>query len=164
MAEYIVLRLTPPTAVDAAAFTSYLNNLTISVNDISYGQPTAGVPIGSATFVPPPFPPDPSTRIVQHETFGILQSVATALIEYIPPDPEYIAPDLLISFSRVGGQPFQAAELYYDVTLYNLGGPFPSPSTFQGIPDPSVSAFVTLAPSATLLTTPTGAAPPTSTT
>ena len=160
MALYIVLRLTPPAAIDAATFTTYLTNLTVTVNDISYGQATNGVLIGTAAFVPPAFPPPAGTRIAQHETLGVLQSVATAVIEYIPPDPEYITPDLLISFSWGGGQSYSAPELYYDVALYDVVGPFPPPATFQTIPDANVSAFVTLSSPTTQLALPTGSTPP----
>ena len=105
MAFYIVLRLIPPTAVDAATFTGYLNGLKLTVNDISYDNATSGVLIGAAAFAPPAFPP-PARRHADrwHEILGVLQSVATALIEYIPPDPEYITPDLLINFAWGGGR------------------------------------------------------------
>ena len=71
MPTYIVLRLTPPTAIDAATFTTYLNNLNINVYDISYTDPSVGKFIGSAKFVgpvypPPGGPPPGGTRIVQH--------------------------------------------------------------------------------------------------
>lgn len=160
MANYIVLRLTPPTAVDAGTFTTYLNNLTVTVFDISYAQPTAGVLIGSAAFVPPAFPPPAGTRIAQFQILAGLQSVATAVIEYIPPDPEYVTPDLRIELDWGGPRPLNVSQLYYDVVLYNRPGPFPLPATFQGIPDASVSAFVTLPPPTTLLTLPNDNTPP----
>jgi hypothetical protein len=59
MPNYIVLRLTPPTATNAATFTNWLTGLTVTVSDISYGQPINGVLLGAAPFVPGPPPPFP---------------------------------------------------------------------------------------------------------
>jgi Tc toxin complex TcA C-terminal TcB-binding domain len=166
MSNYIVLRLIPPTAVDAGTFTNFLTNLTLTVYDISYAQPTAGVLIGSAAFVPPaiappPGPPPGGTRIAQYKDLGVLKSVATAVIEYIPPGPEYVGPDLLIELDWGGPQPIRVSQIYYDVVLWDPGpGPFPPPDTFQAIPDASVSAFVTLPPPTTLLTLPNDNTPP----
>jgi hypothetical protein len=160
--NFIVLRLIPPVAVDAGTFTSYLTGLTISVSDISYAQADTGVPLGTASFVAPP---SLITHIVQHEVGGVLQSVATALIEYPapPPDPEYGGPDLLINFQWPGGASVNAAEIYYNVPLYDIPffpPPFPAPPTFQPIPDTQVSAFVTLAGPAGLSTIPGGTTVP----
>jgi hypothetical protein len=164
MPKYIVLRLTPSAAVDAATFTTYLNGLTIKVYDISYSAPTAGNLIGSAAFVLPAFPPPAGTRIVQHSTppFFVppLESVATAVILYIPPGPEHIAPDLRIEFDRGAAQPTFDPQFYYNVQLYDVAGPFPTPSTFQPILDSQVSAFVTLPPLTSPLTVPGDGSPP----
>ena len=104
MPNYIVLRLTPPTAVSAADFTTDLTNLTVNFFDVSFGQPINGVPLGSAAFVPPPFPAVPGPGVVQHEELGVFKSVATAVILYTAPDPEYVTPDLRVEFSWGGAQ------------------------------------------------------------
>ena len=164
MPNYIVLRLIPPAAVDAGIFTNdYLTNLSISVSDISYGQPNAGVPIGTVTIIPPVFPPTSPSPIVQHDDLGVPQSVATAIIEYpaLPPDPEYITPDLLITFNLGGVQTVTVPQIYYDVQLFFFPpGPFPAPAAIQAIPDGAVSAFVTLPASTTTLSLPTDGSPP----
>jgi hypothetical protein len=133
MALYIVLRLTPPTAVDAATFTGYLNNLNITVSDISDDHAASGVLVGAAVFAPPTFPPPAATRIVQHEILGVLQSVATALIEYIPPDPEYITPDLLINFGWGAGRTRHRSCI---MTLHSMTSRdrFPRPARSKGLP------------------------------
>jgi hypothetical protein len=163
MPNYIVLRLLPPTAVDFATFTSFLNNLIIKVYDISYGQPTNGTLIGSAAFVPPAFPPNPATQIVQHLTPPLmlppLESVATALIPYPPPVHEYVGPDLRIEFDRGAAQTF-APRFYYNVQVTNIPGPFPPPNAFQPIPDSEVSAFVTVPPLTSSLAVPGDGTPP----
>lgn len=171
MPTYIVLRLTPPIATDAGTFTTYLDNLTINVYDVSYeyagtnGTPDPGAFIGSATFAGPPFPINPATQIVQHDV-PPLASVATAVIEYpgAPSGAEYIAPDLRIEFQRPFPAPaIFAAQIYYDVQLYVHALPFP-PTAFQAIPDDAVSAFVTLPPvtnpNAVSLTLPSDGTPP----
>ncbi|MGA8742244.1 MAG: neuraminidase-like domain-containing protein [Terracidiphilus sp.] len=151
MPNYIVLRLTPPAAVDAATFTTYLNGLTVKVYDESFGQPVDGTLIGSAAFVGAPLPPDPATHIAQHSHWdsGLLMfvsdAVATALIQYPPPAHEYVGPDLRIEFDR-GAQTLFASRNYYDVQVTNIPGPFPASNTFQSIADGEVSAFVTLPP------------------
>jgi hypothetical protein len=117
VADFIVLRLTPASPVDAATFANYLTGLTIDVFDASFATPKAGTPgdltpaIGSATFnaptfvgFPAPLPPPPlatypaGTTIVQHFTANIfgpavisvdMQSVATAVIPYAAPAAEY---------------------------------------------------------------------------
>src|SRR5271165_4418695 len=119
MPNYIVLRLIPPAATDAATFTTYLNNLTISVYDVSYtnpaegGTPPPGALIGSAAFA--------ANQIVQHLTPPLmtppLESVATAIIQYNgpPSGAEYITPDLRIEFDRPGAPPVFDPRIYYDV-------------------------------------------------
>jgi hypothetical protein len=153
MPQYIVLRLLPPAAVDQATFNSYLNGLTINVYDVSYadantvGPPTVP-PLGAAQYVGPIFPPNPATGIVQHATlpFGIPPlSVATAVVEYVPPGPEYITPDLRIEFVLAGTPYSFDSQLYYDVPLYFSALPI-TPADYQGIADTSVSAFVTIPP------------------
>src|SRR5580700_5992189 len=107
MPNYIVLRLTPPAAIDAATFTTYLTNLTIKVYDISYAQATAGTLIGLASFA--------GAQIVQHTIsqpvppLQVPASVATAVIQYDPPVPPagplapvYVGPALRIEFDRPG--------------------------------------------------------------
>jgi Tc toxin complex TcA C-terminal TcB-binding domain len=162
MPNFIVLRLTPPTATDAATFTNSLTNLTVTVYDISYGQPIKGVQVGlPAPFIPgppPPFPAVPGPGVVQHKDAGLFQSVATAVIEYNAPGPEFENPDLLIQFDW-GTQPIFASQIYYDAPLYS-NPLFPAYAAFQTIPDSSVSAFVTLPPPTTLLTIPTDGSPP----
>jgi hypothetical protein len=151
MPNYIVLRLTPPAPIDAADFANDLNNLTVKVYDISFGQPVEGTLIGSAAFQGPALPINPATTIAQH--FHILlnppfeesDSVATALIAYPAPAHEYVGPDLRVEFLR-GAQSIFASREYYNVNVVNIPGPFPPPATFQGIPDNEVSAFVTLPP------------------
>jgi len=151
MANYIVLRLTPPNAVDATTFTNYLTGLTVKVYDVSFGQPVDGTLIGSAAFVGAPLPPDAATRIAQHNHFDaalltfVLDSVATAVILYPPPANEYVGPDLRIEFHR-GGQTLFASRIYYDVKPKFIGGSFPASNTFQQIVDSEVSAFVSLPP------------------
>src|SRR6266545_6340332 len=90
MPDFIVLRLKPAAAIDAATFEKYLTGLTINVFDASFATPKAGLPgdptppIGSATFNPPAFVPFPAppppppivnypagTTIVQHFTENI---------------------------------------------------------------------------------------------
>jgi hypothetical protein len=163
MPNYIVLRLTPSSAVDAATFATYLNNLTVNVYDISYAQPTAGTLIGSAGFVAPAFPPAATTHIVQHApppTFT-LEAVATALIAYPGGVPEYLGPDLRVEFVRGGGQPIADPQLYYNVTLQTIAGAFPPPASIQAIADTNVSAFSTLSsPTNNLLTLATDGSPP----
>ncbi len=168
MPNYIVLRLTPPVAVDAKTFTTYLKNLTIKVYDISYAQPTAGTLIGSAAFALPPA----SMQIVQHEIQilippqAVLESVATALIQYNPPVPsaplglEYMGPDLRIEFDRSGAQPSFATRTYYNVQVVNIAAPFPPPNEIQSIRDADVSAFVTLSPANGQLVVPKDGTPP----
>ncbi|MGP0082048.1 MAG: neuraminidase-like domain-containing protein, partial [Steroidobacteraceae bacterium] len=51
MADYIVIRLVPPTPVDPATFGTYLSGLRLQVYDASYAHPLAGTP-GDPT---PPF-------------------------------------------------------------------------------------------------------------
>jgi hypothetical protein len=146
MPNYIALRLTPAAAIDAATFTTYLTNLTINVYDISYGNAnrTGGVPIGSASLT--------AGTIVQHTNFQNLAlppaSVATAMIPYTPPGPEYVAPDLRVEFVLATGQTVDAPNIYYNVPLY-------SPTAdYQAVPPSGVSAYVTVpAP------VPSGAAP-----
>lgn len=154
MPNYIILRLTPPTAIDAATFTTYLNNLKIQVYDISYTAPTAGTLIGSATFA--------AAHIVQHAPppFFIPESVATALIKYTPPGPEFDWPDLRIEFDRGAAQPIFDSRLYYNVPFTDIPGPFPSPAAIQLIPDVDVSAFVTLPALTNPLTIPGDGTPP----
>ena len=117
MADFVVLRLTPAAAIDAATFTDYLNGLTVSVFDASFANPKAGTlgdptpALGSATFnaptfvgFPAPLPPPPivsypaGTTIVQHfipeifilQVTGVdMQAVATAVIPYAAPPAEY---------------------------------------------------------------------------
>jgi hypothetical protein len=171
MPNYIVLRLTPAVPVDPGTFTNYLNGLTVKVYEISYAHPQAGMPgdptppLGSASYhagtpvaLPapagaPPYVTYPAnTSVAQHYELEIalgevvainFQSVATAVIEYPGGGPEYVAPDLRIELDRTGAQPVFVANVYYDVPLYNAGGP-PDPSTYQDIPAGSVSAYVTL--------------------
>lgn len=177
MADFIVLRLTPATPVDGATFTNYLTGLTINVYDISFDHPQAGMPgdptppIGSAAYnaptfepFPAPIPPPPfvsypaGTTIVQHfapvvnplagTVTGVnLHSVATAVIPYVPPGPEYPSakpsPDLRVQFQRGGAQTVVDANLYYDVTIHSAGGA-PTPEHYQGLAASSVSAYVTL--------------------
>ena len=156
MPNYIVLRLTPPVAVDATTFTTYLNNLTIKVYDISYAQPVNGTLIGSAAFA--------SGQIVQHAVIlpppPVVESVATALIPYVPSGPEYVSPDLRIEFDRSSAQPNFAPRTYYDVQVLDIAGPFPSPNAIQSIPDANVSAFVTLSPINNQLIVPNDGTPP----
>ena len=149
MANYIVVRLVPPASTDPGQFTTdYLTGLTVQVYDLSYANATAGVLIGSASFA--------ANQIVQHSPY----SVATALIQYTPPGPEYDgSPDLRIEFDRPGAAPLFAPRSYYNAAVYNLAGPFPGPAVIQAIPDENVSAFVTLPPSTSLLTAPTDSAP-----
>ena len=159
MPNYIVLRLIPPTAIDAATFTTFINTLTINVYDISFNVPTpaqaaAGPAIGTATVA--------AGSIVQHNT-PPLQSVATAVFLYPTPalGAEYVGPDLLVEFTRPGAQPIFAQQIYYDVdTVPELLSPPLPPALIQAIPDTSVSAFVTLTLPTTLLTIPNDATPP----
>ena len=165
MSLFIVLRLTPSVATDAATFTNWLTNLTVTIKDISHNQPVNGVQLGHALFIPgppPPFPAVPGPGVVQHQLAGVFQSVATAVIEYNAPDPEFENPDLLVQFGW-GGQPVIAPQIYYDAPLYPQLL-FPAYATFQTIADSSVSAFVTLPPPTTLLAIPTDGSPQASTT
>ena len=159
MANYIVLRLLPPAATDPGQFLAdYLTGLTVTVYDLAYQNATSGVLLGSASFA--------ATQIVQHSSPPLpgpvgTFSVATALIEYTAPDPEYDgSPDLRVEFDRPGAAPLFAPRSYYNVALYDLAGPFPTPDAIQTIPDENVSAFVTLPPATSLLTAPTDSTPP----
>ena len=69
-------------------------------------------------------------------------SVATAIIPYTLPGPEYIAPDLRIVFARAGAPEVFDPRTYYDVKLLSAATPPPP----QSDPDSDVSAFVTLPP------------------
>jgi hypothetical protein len=164
MPNYIALRLTPPTPVDAATFTSYLNGLTINVFDISYADSTAGTKIGSGAFVSPPFPPPASTQIVQHSLSQgappvvSLESVATALIPYTPPVLEYDQPDLRIEFRR-NGTSSVVSRSYYNVQTVQTLADIPSVG-IQAILDSAVSAFVTLPPVDAQIVVPNDGTPP----
>src|ERR1700733_1815894 len=147
MANYIVLRITPPSAVAAGIFTNNIANLTVTVWDISYAAASpslaaAGIPLGSASIA--------TGTLVQ--TAG--ESVATAVIDYVPLGPEYVSPDLLVQFSFGPGTPtFSPPQIYYDVDLY-AAPPNPLPNTsaaIQAIPDSDVSAFITLPLASSLL-------------
>jgi hypothetical protein len=66
MANLIVIRIIPPTPIDAGAFAGYLNPpglgpLQISAYDLSFNDPTGGQLIGTATYVPPTAPPGAPT-------------------------------------------------------------------------------------------------------
>jgi hypothetical protein len=139
MPNYIVLRITPPAAMDPTVFLAYLGNLKINLWDISYAsESTGGVPVslGSASLG--------AVNIVQHVTpfppkiGSTFASVATAMIPYTAPDPEYVTPDLRLEFVITGGQTVEDPDFYYDVPLYS------GSATFQAIPDSGVSAYVTL--------------------
>ena len=137
MPNYIVLRLIPPVATDATTFATYLNNLTIALYDASYANPVTAGPPAAALIGTAVYPAD----IVQHEIPPTV-SVATAIIPYTPPGPEYIAPDLRIVFARAGAPEVFDPRTYYDVKLLSAATPPPP----QSIPDSDVSAFVTLPP------------------
>lgn len=162
MANYIVLRLVPQTAIDAATFTTYLQNLTITALPLSYNDPTGGPPaIGSATFIGPPHPPALGTHIVQHGTpplFGLpLESVATALIEYPGPPPQYV--NLVVQITQ-GTATLTLPEPLYAVNLVNIGGAFPGGLAMEAIPDSEVSAFITLPPPSQLVLAANDGSPP----
>ena len=172
MAEFIVLRLKPASAIDAVAFRQLLTGLTVSVYDVSFAQAKAGTvgdptpAVGTAAFKAPtihlPSPPAPSpvtypsgTSIAQHFTETLsggvvvavdMQSVATAVIPYNPPAAEYPSgnprPDVRVHFERAGSTTIIDPNVYYDVALYS-GGAL-NPDAYQSIPDASISAYVTL--------------------
>ncbi len=129
------------------------------------GPPTEPA-IGFAQFQPPALPLNPATTIVQHSTLGVLDSVATAVIEYFgpPSGAEYIAPDLRLEFVRLAPAPtIFDTRLYYDVQIYSPGAAL-IPADYQAIADTSISAFVTLPaptnPDAVSLLVPTNGNPP----
>jgi hypothetical protein len=161
MANYIVLRLVPQTAIHEATFTTYLQNLTISALPLNYNDPNGGPAIGSAIFTPPAFPPPAGTQIVQHSTPPLLVlpllSVATALIEYPVAPPPFV--NFLVQIQQ-GAQTLILPEPYYAVNLFDIPGPFPSPDVIQAIPDADVSAFINLPPPSQLLIASNSGAPP----
>ena len=157
MSNYIVLRLVPPSALDAGTFTTDLQNLTVSALPLSYNDPNGGPAIGSATFLPPAFPPPPGTQIVQHAT-PLLDAVATALIEILGPLPPFV--NFLVQLQWAGGQTTVLPEPYYVANVVNIPGPFPAPIVIETIPDADVSAFVTLPPPSQLIVASAAGAPP----
>jgi len=173
MAGFIVLRLTPETAVDPATFAASLVGLTVSVFDISFGNPNAGMrgdptpPIGTASFNPPTFVPLPATvppplvtypagtTIAQH--FGAqivfgnvvaidMQSVATAVIPYVAPAAEYPGTAKRPDL-RIqfsrGGETVLVPDVFYDIPLLTAGAA-PAPDAYKAIAVGAVSAYVTL--------------------
>jgi hypothetical protein len=122
MPRIIVLRLHPMEPIDGDDFTSYLDNLSITVSDLAMDTPTGVqvVPIGTADYLPlaggsaPPADPpdyDPATTIAQHfetippvilgnpPTFQFV-AVATAIIPIPGAPTEYLTSDLRIEVQR----------------------------------------------------------------
>ena len=145
----IVVRLHPAggAAVSGAAFSAYLNGLTVKVFDLATTAPEAQVgtdavhlPLPDATH---PDLPDPGSRIVQHFAVTLLptgpvlalQSVATAVFVDAPPHPpagrpEHGTRDLRIEISRGGA--IIHRRLYFNVP--QAPGPLPAdPGLFPGL-------------------------------
>jgi hypothetical protein len=149
----------PPPAGAAAIGSATFNAPTFGPFPVPLLPPP---PPGAIVQYPPPPPVAHPTGIVQHFTPAIsvlppqviginLESVATAVIEYPPAGPlpaEYpanppgAAPDLRIQFVRAGGATLLDPNVYYDVKLYQSGGPL-TPDQFQSVPD-VVAAYVQL--------------------
>src|SRR5208337_2447457 len=165
---YIVLRLVPPAPVDSGTFTNFLNALVIKGYDVSYanavvgGNPPGPAFIGKATLGGPP-----SNGIVQHITGFLLQSVATAVIEYTGPPPgghEYVTPVLRIELDQGTNPTVFGSRIYYDVQMYTQAAPIAA-NQYQTILPGNVSAYVTippplLSPLTTTLQIPTDGTPP----
>jgi hypothetical protein len=142
----LIIRLHPVEPVTEVAFTKYLEGLTITAFDISFGD-LEGVQIGNpaqylplppnpAVTIPPPL--DPNTRIVQHYSppspprglFDplppVLQSIATAVIEFdyppgstqyaLPSSGEYRTADIKLAITRNGNE-IAHRQVYYNVPL-----------------------------------------------
>lgn len=163
MADFIVIRLVPPTPVDPVTFAAYLDKLTLKIYDVSYAHPDAGTlgdptpPLGQAVFNAPtqhlsvPFPGGiyltypAGTTIAQSYALQIAfgkviavdpVSVATAVIALPAGLTEYVTPDLRIVLERTGSAPVYDGSVYYDVQLLSAGA----------VPDPMLD-YAGLAPS-----------------
>lgn len=130
MPDLIVIRLAPQKPTDGATFAGALKGLSITVNDMSFQNPSGeSNPIGSAFYDPS----DPASTIVQHvmpppSPAGILAAVATALIVLDPAKrppayKEYISSDLRLSITR-GKQTIIDQSLNYNV-LIDIDGTIP---------------------------------------
>lgn len=183
VAQGSVTATTTGPATYASPFASqYLEGLTVSVYDASFKNPDAGTqsdpnntnPIGVVSFSDPAWTAVVSgsntTYLASYGTSGIVQSwtvtatgielmgVATALIPYNPQvapsgvtlgpiSPEYETPDLRVKLAWAGKPSVYGGGVYYDVMLLDTGsGP---------APDPSTTAWSTLAPIAAYITIPT---------
>ncbi len=142
----LVIRIVPEEPTSGSEFTAYLENLTITAFDISFGN-TEGVLIGSASYVPPedpsePLVPNEDTQIVQHfipiPTFPdpndpvptvvrIPLAVATAIIE-TDGGPEHETPDIRLEINRSGVE-IAHRQLYYNVPV--AGGSLPDVDQFR---------------------------------
>jgi hypothetical protein len=175
-ADLIILRLHPAKQMAASDFTSYLNGLTITAFDLTYGNSVDGVQIGVATGVANNHIPSTSNnavningspastrrQILQHyidvndppilgPLTRQLESVATAVIVVNPPagHPEYPDPssfDVRIKLQH-GGMDVPDHTIDFNVEVTHVGGAL---STNQkDYFAMSASAYVTL-PAATV--------------
>ena len=171
MPDLIVIRIYPQKPTDGASFTSYLAGLTITVSDMSVGNPLgANNPIGTAFYDPT----KPASTIVQHvmpaPSVG-LAAVATAVIVIDPTkEPpaykEYLTSDLRLTITR-GTQTIVDQSLNYNVGV-KTGAVVPAGhnpldyatlapvALYLALPDPGVG----LDPSNGFVNVPTNGAPP----
>lgn len=171
MSDLIIIRIHPEKPTDGVSFTSYLAGLTITVNDMSAGNPL-GVnnPIGSAFYDPG----NAASTIVQHvmpAPSSGLAAIATAVIVIDPnKEPpaykEYVMSDLRLTITR-GTQTIVDQSLNYNVAVKtNAAVPMGhSPADYANLkpvalylalPDPGVG----LDPSNAFVNVPTNGAPP----
>ncbi len=169
MPSLIVVRIVPKLPVRGDTFTGFLNpslgNLQITAFDLSFGNPTIGTNVGSASYVaptslvslpghpdrtatPPPYPPGLTSGIVQQVdfVFGLppyfqLDAVATAVIEIASPPPTFENLRLEASWGTGAGRqvipvPFE----YYDVALVS-GSPPADPNDWAAL---APSAYLSL--------------------
>jgi hypothetical protein len=125
MSDLIIIRLTPQKPTDAASFANDLTGLTITVNDMSFNNPSgANNPIGTAFYDPS----NPASTIAQHVMPSPppgFAAVATAVIVIDPAKeppayPEYVTSDLRLTITR-GAQTIVDQSLNYNVAVVTGG-------------------------------------------
>ena len=164
MSNLIVIRIIPQAPTKPDQFTGYLSalgGLQITVNDLSFDNPTPGQNVGSASYIaaggltpaPPPlvgsttqptYPAGVTNGIVQQYDFVNAtlfppepayyhpEAVATAVIEIPSPPPgQTTFENLRLLVSWGGTQPIPVPNDYYDVSL--TPGPTPDPNSWAGL-------------------------------
>jgi hypothetical protein len=141
MADLVVIRIHPVTPSDPADFAASLAGLTISIFDRSYGNPTTGTQIGTASFDTP----DLNTGVIVQHYLPVFPfdafSVATAVIVIDPPAgyTEYQTSDLLLKITR-SGIPIADSSINYNVDQRpGFALPLP-PAPVAGDPLPTIAA------------------------